>query len=141
MLASHAIRARIAAVTWRGQHRISLVYGTGKRIDVRGKVFGPRPSEGDELILIDANISHVQLSRRTELRRLFLNFNQRKLVPEGNFGVWIPGHELPEEHASEFVCLSSMMNDWFGVVDDHDLTLLRLRVPSFQIDNQFVPLI
>ncbi len=140
MLASHAIRARVAAVTWRGKHRISLVCGTGQSIELKTKVYGPRPLVGDELILIDAAIRHIQLSRRTQFRRLFLNFDQQNLEPDGNYGVWIPGHELPDGHSDDFCCLSQMADDWFGVVDDHDLTLLRLHVPSFRIDNQYVPL-
>ena len=125
MRATNAVRARVAASKWRpfSKRKLWLVYGTGETLVVTASMSVP-PKFGDEVVLIDATVRDPNLGMG-RYRRLYIDFEQHNIEPDDLFGVYMNGGLTEDQMRSpDFECLSHMVNDWFTLVDNHDLTLL-----------------
>ncbi len=128
MLATHAIKARVAASKWRlfGRRKLWLVHGTGETFVVTAKTAIP-PKFGDEVLIVDVSDDRPILASSPRKRRLYVNFEKKKLSPEGSYAVWLGGSTITEAHvgSGEYECMSHMVQDWFTFVEDEvALTLL-----------------
>lgn len=128
MLATHAIKARVAASKWMlfGHRKLWLVYGTGQTIAITAKV-GTAPEIGDELLIIDVSFDQPILGNGG---RLYANFEEHDLKPEGGYAVWLSGCSISKEdvESGAYECMSIMVNDWFTFVEDEiALTLLVVK--------------
>jgi hypothetical protein len=133
MLATHMIKARLAASKWRpfGRRKLFLVHGTGETLTVTAKMgVALLPEIGDEIMVIDVSDDRPYLARGQFRRtRLYVNFEKQGLVPDGGYAVWMSGSTISEAQRNarpvQYECMSNMVDDWFTTVEDEvALTLL-----------------